>query len=83
MKLTGLFKKRKAVETMEEKTIIDGADIEITEDELGRVDGGAGEGKDNARKVERDCPKCGGVKAFRVVSGGRAYCMECGTQIII
>jgi len=54
---------------------------ELMDDELKAVTGGARETYNNT--VERMCPKCQKVTIFNSVSGGRAFCRECGTQIII
>lgn len=56
---------------------------ELNDDELEGVAGGKSMVKPAKISTKFYCPKCEKDKSFRVASGGRAYCNDCNTQIMV
>lgn len=81
MKLTGKLKDEvsKFDSLEEKKNIIAQAGMELTDDELEKVAGGAG-GKSS---VKHYCDSCKKETSFNLYSGGRAICSVCNKQIML
>ena len=81
MKLTGVLKQKvDEAETMEtKKDIIADAGMELTDDELEKVAGGAG----GTSSVKHYCDSCKKDTLFSLYSGGRAICSVCNKQIML
>lgn len=59
--------------------------VELNDDDLLSVSGGkVGDGPTTmvARK-RRFCEECGKETDFRLISGGRGVCTECGAQVML
>ncbi len=82
MKLTGILKdKVDKAETMEaKKDIIADAGMELTNDELENVTGGA---SSSQLTVRHKCDKCNEETIFNLFSGGRATCTNCGNKMVL
>ena len=55
--------------------------MEIADEQLDAVAGGANGNGTNKNTAQLVCPKCQVTRTFRLASGGRAFCTECNEQI--